>query len=63
MTAYSTGHVKRDPASKAVATRTVFPDAEPMTGKAWLVATVNLGARFAPTADVETWDDLYTPEA
>ena len=59
---YLPGHVKHDPATKAVAVRTQFPE-DVLPDLAWLVATVNLGARNAKTADVADWDDLHTPEA
>lgn len=63
MTEYNQGHVKRDPDTGAVAIRTQFPeDIEQLRGMAWLVATFNLGARNAFTSEVESWDDLYTPE-
>jgi hypothetical protein len=29
---------------------------------AWLVATTNIGARNAPTAEVEDWEDIHIPE-
>lgn len=62
-TTYLAGHVKRDPTSGAVAVRTVFPEDDPiLSGQAWLLATTARGAHFARTSDVESWDDLYTPE-
>lgn len=63
-TVYLQGHVKRDPLSGTVAIRTMFDDdpAIPvMAGQAWLTATSNRGAHFAPTSVVESWDDLYVP--
>lgn len=60
---YLAGHVKRDSDTKSTATRTIFPEDVPaMAAKAWLVATVNLGARFTSTAEVEGWDDIFVPE-
>lgn len=59
---YAEGHVKRDIESGAVAIRTIFPEDEPaLAGQAWLVATVNRGAQFARTVEVEGWDDVFTP--
>lgn len=58
---YETGHVKHDPETGTVAVRTGFPDEAPFTAQAWLTATVRNGAHFRPTADVESWDDLYVP--
>lgn len=60
---YVTGHVKRDPDTGAVAVRTGFPDEEPFTRQAWLVATTNNGAHPYRTAEVEAWDDLFVPPA
>jgi hypothetical protein len=63
MSEYVEGHVKRDPVSGAVAVRTQFPeDIEQLRGMAWLVATTNIGARNAPTAEVEDWEDIHIPE-
>jgi hypothetical protein len=60
---YLTGHVKRDPVTKSVAIKTIFPDNVPeLAGQSWLVATVNFGPRTAPTEAVASWDDIYTPE-
>ena len=58
---YLLGHIKRDPATKAVAVRTQFPE-DMLPDLAWLVATVNLGARNAKTSEVHAWEDLYSPE-
>lgn len=61
-TTYQTGHVKRDPASGAVAIRTIQPDDDTaIVSQAWLLATPNIGAHFKSTTDVAGWDDLYTP--
>ena len=60
---YATGHVKRNPATGAVAIRTAYPDDEPdMADHTWLTATTNRGAGFARTDQVADWDDIYTPE-
>lgn len=63
---YETGHIKRDPVTGQVALRTIFPEdqGEQLANMAWLVATKNTGARNAPTAAVESWEDLFvaTPE-
>lgn len=57
---YGVGHVKRNPATGHVAVRNIFPsDDETFVNMQWLVATVNIGARNASTAEVEAWDDLY----
>lgn len=59
---YQTGHVKRNAETGAVAVRTIFPlTDEQFRSMAWLIATPNVGARNASTADVEGWEDLYTP--
>lgn len=64
VTEYLTGHVKRDPATGAVAIRTIFPeDGSLPVVQAWLMATANQGAHHKSTADVAAWDDLYTPPA
>lgn len=58
---YLQGHVKRDPATGAVALRTIFEEGA-FGSQAWLVATANRGAVFFKTADVDGWDDLFTPD-
>lgn len=60
-TVYLEGHVKRDPATNAVALRTIFPEdqGEQLAAMAWLVATPNTGARHSDTAGVASWDDVY----
>lgn len=63
MTAYNTGHVKRNAATGAVAIRTHFADDADFGHMAWLVATPNIGARHATNAEAEPWDDLYTPSS
>ena len=61
---YETGHIKHNPESGEVALRTIFPEDQgpQLANMAWLVATKNVGARNAPTADVEAWDDLFIPQ-
>lgn len=60
MSGYQEGHVKRDPATGAVAIRTYFNEANPqLAGMAWLVATSTTGARHCRTAEVADWEDLY----
>lgn len=59
---YIQGHVKRDPATGGVAVRTMFPD-EGIASQAWLLATLNRGALFVRTSDVEAWEDLFIPVA
>lgn len=58
---YKTLHIKRDPDTGAVAIRTVFPEVGHLAVHAWLVATPGSGAVTKVTADVDGWDDLYTP--
>lgn len=60
MTVYQPGHIKRDPATQASATRTSFPE-DRMPRSAWLVATLDMGATNAQTSEVEDWDDVYVP--
>ncbi len=57
---YVTTDAKRDPQTGAIAVRTIFPEDQgpQLAGLAWLVATPNMGARNATTAEVEGWDDL-----
>ena len=63
MTDYQTGHVKHDPDSGAVAIRTVLSEDNPqLASRFWLIATAGAGVRSGPTAEVEEWDDLFTPE-
>jgi hypothetical protein len=64
-TTYTTGHVKHDPETGAVAIRTINPEENPSPhrpSEAWLLATHNQGALHKSTAEVDGWDDLYTPE-
>ena len=63
---YATGHIKRNPATGESAIRTIFSEDTPemiALAVGWLVCTTNRGPRNAPTAEVESWDDLYTPPA
>lgn len=60
---YKTGHIKRDPATGAVAIRTEFPEVGNLAIHAWLVATTGSGAITKITAEVDQWDDLYKPPA
>lgn len=66
MSEYFEGHIKRDPASGAVAIRTNQPETPPPGSfsivQAWLVSTTFSGAHYVPTEAVATWDDLFTPE-
>lgn len=55
---YLTGHVKRNPETQEIALRTGFPE-ESYPEMAWLIATLNMGARTAPTSVVDDWDDLF----
>ena len=56
MRSYLPTHIKRNPETGASAWRTYFPEG-PM---AWYVSE-RVRPRFAPTSDVDSWDDLYTP--
>lgn len=61
---HQVGHVKRDPTTGSVAVRTHFDDSNPqLANLAWLIATVNVGPRTAPSSEVAEWADLYTPPA
>ena len=62
---YEAGHLKRNVAEKLVAIRTIFPEDVVIGNQAWLVATVNRGAAFLKTTDVEAegWEDVPDPEA
>ena len=58
------GSVKRDPDTGAIAVRTHFDEANPqLAPMAWLVSTIALGPRHAPSTEVADWDTLYTPPA
>lgn len=63
MSNYQEGHVKHNPATKEVALRTIFPEDQgpQLASMAWLVATVNTGARSAKTEDVDAWEDVFIP--
>jgi len=62
MSEYHQGHIKRNAETAEVALRTSFDESVPqLAGMAWLIATMNVGARNATTAEVESWDDLYEP--
>lgn len=64
MAEYKAGHAKRNGDTGEVAVRTVFPETDPQfIAMAWLVATTSVGARNAPTAEVESWEDLFVPPA
>lgn len=64
---YREGHIKRDPASGAVAIRTTQDEVDPAVAgpffkeQTWLAATMWNGPKFLGTAIVESWDDLYIP--
>lgn len=64
-TVYLAGHVKHNPETGEVALRTIFPEDQgpQMANMAWLIATKNVGARNAPTSEVGSWADVYTPDA
>jgi hypothetical protein len=55
MTEYEAGSLKRDPVSKAVAVRTVYP----ADGwNAWGVMTTDRGGHFASHDEVAEWPDV-----
>lgn len=60
---YEAGSIKHNVETGEVALRTIFPEDQgpQLANMAWLVATKNIGARNASSADVADWDDLYTP--
>ena len=61
---YSEGHVKRNPDNGDVAVRTRFPEDVPELAElAWLVSSIVGAPRNAKSVEVESWDDIYTPEA
>lgn len=62
MSDYPTGSLKWDKASGSVAVRTSFPEVGDLANHAWLVATTGSGAISKTSADVDGWDDLYTPQ-
>lgn len=57
-----TGAIKRDPATGSVAIRTHFDEANPqLAPMAWLVGSITMGSRQAPSTEVADWEDIYTP--
>jgi hypothetical protein len=54
--AYTTGSVKQDPTTLAVAVRTNIPD--PYEDHAWGVMTIDRGGHYAGWDDVQNWTDL-----
>jgi hypothetical protein len=59
---YATGAIKYDPATKAVAIRTMLPDDEKYGHQAWLAAyTDALGAQFRTSDFVANWVDVPVP--
>lgn len=58
MTEYQTGHIRRNQETGEVALRTIFP-----SQMAWLIGTINTGARNGKTEEVEGmgWEDVYVP--
>jgi hypothetical protein len=57
---YQEGHIKRNPETLESATRTHFPQ-DDFPGLSWLVCSTKVGPRNAPTSEVESWEDVYTP--
>lgn len=61
---YAKGHVRHNPTTGEVALRTMFGEENPQLARlAWLVCTTDMGARNAPTSEVEVegWVDLVVP--
>lgn len=57
------GHVKRNPATGAVAIRTRFDEELPEQARlAWMIAYPASGPRSATSDEVADWDDLFTPD-
>lgn len=61
MSEYPAGSLKWNPATKAVAIRTDFPEVGALADHAWLVASTGSGAISKTSSDVEGWTDLPTP--
>lgn len=61
---YQANHVKRDPVTGDVAIRTVFPlsDIPQRALMEWLIASATTGPRHVASAEVQNWDDLFTPD-
>jgi len=60
---YKTGHVKRDPETGAVAVRTRIREDDPQLALlAWRVTDARTGTRHLTTAEVDGWEDLFTPD-
>jgi len=60
---YAIGHAKRNAVTGEIALRTIFDDVPQLAHLAWLVGTTAAGPRNTSTAEVDSWDDLYTPPA
>lgn len=64
---YQKGHIKRNTLTDEVAMRTIFPEDQgpQFAAMAWVIGTLNSGARSGKTAEVEEegWVDIYVPEA
>ena len=55
---YSVGDVKQDPATKAVAVRTVFPDVEGLGDRQWGVMTTANGGHYCAYDRIADWLDM-----
>jgi hypothetical protein len=55
---FTTGWVKQDPATLAVAVRTEIPD--PYLDHEWGVMTIDRGGHYASYDEVQSWTDLTT---
>lgn len=55
---YTTGSIKQDPDSKAVAIRTAFPDVPDFADRQWGVMTVSNGGHYATNEQVAEWADV-----
>ena len=61
---YRTGHIKRNPDTLEVAIRMMFsddPENPQMARLAWLIGNPSMGARNAPTSEVDDWPDVFIP--
>lgn len=58
MPSYTTGSVKYNPETKAVAVKTVFPDLPDFADRQWGVMTVAHGGHYASNESVADWADM-----
>lgn len=63
---YQPGHIRRHPATKRSATRTIYDDTDPAySGQAWVVVNPAGGPYPTTTAEVEGdgWEDSHVEPA